>query len=122
MSGSTRDLAAVDHWNASLQRSRERRARSARKIRLRSAASRPLAPAVLLARSATPRTPRDLAELEPWQLSLGRSRARRRAAELQFVPASSRAKRISLGALVAFTVGPTATVAAGQSTASAAAG
>ena len=33
------------------------------------------------------RLPRDLADEEPWQLSLGRSRARRRAAELRFVPA-----------------------------------
>ena len=30
MSGSTRDLAVVDHWNASLQRSLERRARAGR--------------------------------------------------------------------------------------------
>jgi peptidoglycan hydrolase-like protein with peptidoglycan-binding domain len=60
--------------------------------------------------------PRDLAEDEVWQLSLGRSRARRRAVELQFVPGSSRAKRISLGALVALTVGPTASIASGQGT------
>ena len=32
--------------------------------------------------------------------------------ELQFVPASSRAKRVSLGALAALTVGPTASIAA----------
>ena len=115
MSGPTRDLAVVDHWNASLQRSRERRARASRKLKLHSLLAARIAPAVLLARSMTPRGPRDLAEREPWQLSLGRSRARRRAAELQFVPASSRAKRISLGALVAFTVGPTASVASGQS-------
>ncbi|HXB16859.1 MAG TPA: peptidoglycan-binding protein [Solirubrobacteraceae bacterium] len=57
---------------------------------------------------------RDLADEEPWQLSLGRSRARRRAAELQFVPAGSRAKRISLGALAALTVGPAASVASGS--------
>jgi peptidoglycan hydrolase-like protein with peptidoglycan-binding domain len=56
---------------------------------------------------------RDLAAQELWQLSLGRSRARRRAAELHFVPASSRAKRVSLGALAALTVGPTASVADG---------
>ena len=60
------------------------------------------------------RQPRDLADEEPWQLSLGRSRARRRAAQLRFVPAGSRAKRISLGALAAFTVGPTASIASGQ--------
>ena len=61
---------------------------------------------------------RDLAETEPWQLSLGRSRARRRAAELRFVPATSRAKRLSLGALVALTVGPPpASPAAGSASA-----
>ncbi len=49
---------------------------------------------------------RDLSERDPWELSLGRSRARRRAAKLRFVPASSRAKRLSLGALVALTAGP----------------
>ena len=57
---------------------------------------------------------RDLAEKEPWELSLGRSRARRRAAELRFVPAGTRAKRVSLGALAALTVGPTASLADGQ--------
>jgi peptidoglycan hydrolase-like protein with peptidoglycan-binding domain len=57
---------------------------------------------------------RDLADEEPWQLSLGRSRARRRAAELQFVPAGSRAKRISLGALAALTVGPATGIASGS--------
>jgi len=62
------------------------------------------------------RQPRDLADEEPWQLSLGRSRARRRAAQLRFVPAGSRAKRVSLGALAALTVGPTASLASGQST------
>ncbi|HUH81921.1 MAG TPA: peptidoglycan-binding protein [Solirubrobacteraceae bacterium] len=45
---------------------------------------------------------------------MGRSRARRRAAELRFVPAGSRAKRVSLGALVAFTVSPAAGIASGQ--------
>ncbi len=60
---------------------------------------------------------RDLADEEPWQLSLGRSRARRRAAQLRFVPTGSRAKRMSLGALVALTVGPTASLASGQSAA-----
>ncbi len=59
---------------------------------------------------------RDLADEEAWHLSLGRSRARRRAAQLRFVPAGSRAKRASLGALAAMTVGPTASIASGQST------
>lgn len=62
------------------------------------------------------RQPRDLADEEPWQLSLGRSRARRRARELRFVPSGSRAKRVSLGALAALTVGPTASLASGQAT------
>src|SRR5262249_21721117 len=44
----------------------------------------------------------------------GRSRARRRAAELRFVPAGSFAKRVSLGTLAALTVGPTASMAEGQ--------
>jgi peptidoglycan hydrolase-like protein with peptidoglycan-binding domain len=66
-----------------------------------------------------PQQHRDLADELPWQLSLGRSRARRRAAELRFVPSSSRAKRVSLGALVALSVGPTASIASGQSSISA---
>lgn len=53
---------------------------------------------------------RDLADAEPWELSLGRSRARRRASQLRFVPASTRARRISLGTLVALTAGPTASL------------
>jgi peptidoglycan hydrolase-like protein with peptidoglycan-binding domain len=54
---------------------------------------------------------RDLSNSEPWELSLGRSRARRRAEQLRFVPATSRAKRISLGALAALTAGPAAGLA-----------
>jgi peptidoglycan hydrolase-like protein with peptidoglycan-binding domain len=71
--------------------------------------------AALLDARSTLGQPRDLADEAPWQLSLGRSRARRRAAQLHFVPAGSRAKRISLGALAALTVGPTASLASGQS-------
>jgi peptidoglycan hydrolase-like protein with peptidoglycan-binding domain len=56
---------------------------------------------------------RDLAAGEVWELSLGRSRARRRAEELRFVPSGSRAKRISLGALAALTAGPAAGLATG---------
>ena len=116
MSGSPRDLAVVDLWDASLERSRARRARAARRghdaaraaRRLRSTPS-----ARTLLRGEQLRL-RDLADEDPWQLSLGRSRARRRAAELRFVPAGSRAKRISLGALAALTVGPTASIAAGR--------
>jgi peptidoglycan hydrolase-like protein with peptidoglycan-binding domain len=57
--------------------------------------------------------PRDLAVLEPWELSLARSLARRRAAQLRFVPASSRAKRMSIGALAALTVGPATGIGSG---------
>jgi peptidoglycan hydrolase-like protein with peptidoglycan-binding domain len=56
---------------------------------------------------------RDLAAGEPWELSLGRSRARRRAEELRFVPSGSRAKRISLGALAALSAGPAAGIVSG---------
>ncbi len=112
MSGSPRDLAVVDHWSASLERSLARRARAERP-RPRRGAHSGASLSALLEHSDTPR---DLADVAPWQLSLGRSRARRRAAQLRFVPASSRAKRVSLGALAALTVGPTASLASGQST------
>jgi len=65
---------------------------------------------------ARERLRRDLSNSEPWELSLGRSRARRRAAELRFVPATSRAKRVSLGALAALTAGPAASLADANST------
>ena len=115
MSGSPRDLALDDHWHASLERSRARRARANRGRTHRSAAGHST-PSLLLDARGLLRDDRDLADAEPWHLSLGRSRARRRAVELRFVPASSRAKRASLGALAAFTVGPTASIASGQST------
>lgn len=51
-------------------------------------------------------TPRDLAAPELWQASLQRSLARRRAADLHFVPAGARARRLSLGALIAFAATP----------------
>jgi peptidoglycan hydrolase-like protein with peptidoglycan-binding domain len=114
MSGFPRDLAAVDPWDASLQRSRARRARAGRR-RARNNNSSSASPlSALLGTRNHPHLERDLAEEQPWELSLGRSRARRRAAELRFVPAGSRAKRISLGALAALTVGPTAGLADGQ--------
>jgi peptidoglycan hydrolase-like protein with peptidoglycan-binding domain len=113
MSGSPRDLAVLEHWNASYERSRARRARAARG---RARRNSPAAPSLsaLLDSSGALRKSRDLAQEQPWQLSLGRSRARRRAAELRFIPSGSRAKRASLGALVALTVGPTASLASGQ--------
>src|SRR5271163_535528 len=116
MPGFPRDLAVVDPWDASFERSRARRAR-ARRGRIRNNADTSPLAALIRARDQL-RAERDLADEEPWQLSLGRSRARRRAAELRFVPAGSRAKRLSLGTLVALTVGPTATLADGQATSS----
>jgi peptidoglycan hydrolase-like protein with peptidoglycan-binding domain len=107
-----RDLAVDDLWSSSLQRSRARRTRSAGgNARPGTYAESPAILALLGERRSS--DGRDLAEEQVWQLSLGRSRARRRAAELQFVPAGSRAKRLSLGALAALTVGPVASVAAG---------
>jgi hypothetical protein len=105
MSGFPRDLAVLEPWELSLHRSRERRQKTARG-RTRTAAH--AAPSSLWAMLDTRNrtAARDLAEELPWDLSLGRSRARRRAAELRFVPAGSRAKRISLGALAALTAGP----------------
>ncbi len=123
MSGYPRDLAVVDPWDASMERSRARRARERRagaRRRGNNSAPRASGPLFDLGSFAVGNRGfdrRDLAAEEPWDLSLGRSRARRRAAELRFVPASSRAKRISLGALAALTVGPTATLAEGSAVA-----
>jgi peptidoglycan hydrolase-like protein with peptidoglycan-binding domain len=114
MPGSPRDLAVVDHWSASLERSLARRSRTAGP-RARRGAHMSGSLSMLLDARGTLRQARDLADEHPWQLSLGRSRARRRAAELRFIPNGTRAKRVSLGALVALTVGPTASLASGQS-------
>jgi peptidoglycan hydrolase-like protein with peptidoglycan-binding domain len=113
MPGFPRDLAVVDPWDASLERSRARRARAGRR-RARNNPNNASSLAALLDTRSHLRKERDLADEQPWELSLGRSRARRRAAELRFVPAGSRAKRISLGALAALTVGPTAGLADGS--------
>jgi peptidoglycan hydrolase-like protein with peptidoglycan-binding domain len=124
MSGFPRDLAVLEPWELSLIRSRERRQRTARG-RTRATTSRKASPrsaslnslsAILDVRNRTT-APRDLAEELPWDLSLGRSRARRRAAELRFVPASSRAKRLSLGALAVLTAGPAVGIATGVASA-----
>jgi len=112
MSGYPRDLAVVDHWSASLERSLERRARANRGRGRRTPGQARGSALLLNARGG--HEVRDLADGQPWDLSLGRSRARRRAAQLRFVPASSRAKRLSIGTLAALTVGPTATLASGQ--------
>ncbi len=111
MPGYARDLATLEPWEASLARSRARRRRDTTRTARRGGSSKlalvsPVSLAALL--DARREAARDLAEREPWDLSLGRSRARRRAAQLRFVPASSRAKRLSLGALVALTAGPAA--------------
>ena len=112
MSGSARrDLATLEPWEASLARSRARRRRVAARSAGRSGSAKlalvsPVSLAALL--DARREAARDLAAHEPWELSLGRSRARRRAAQLRFVPVSSRARRLSLGALVALTAGPAA--------------
>ncbi len=98
MSGYPRDLAVLELWDASLERSRSRRQRSG--------GARKPSSSMLSLIEARNRLRRDLSNSEPWELSLGRSRARRRAEELRFVPATSRAKRISLGALAALTAGP----------------
>jgi peptidoglycan hydrolase-like protein with peptidoglycan-binding domain len=116
MPGFVRDLAAVDPWDASLERSRSRRARSRGPLaRRRGAPSRNETPRSIdpfgLGALLRDERRRDLAAEEVWELSLGRSRARRRAAELRFVPTGSLAKRISLGTLAALTAGPTASLA-----------
>jgi peptidoglycan hydrolase-like protein with peptidoglycan-binding domain len=121
MSGFSRDLAVLEPWELSSIRSRERRQRTARgRTRTAAHASSVSLSAMLDARNRTTAA-RDLAEELPWDLSLGRSRARRRAAELRFVPASSRAKRISLGALAALTAGPAASLVTGVAAANPAA-
>jgi peptidoglycan hydrolase-like protein with peptidoglycan-binding domain len=113
MPGFPRDLAVLEPWELSLHRSHARRQRAARGRGSTAANASPSSlSAIVDARNRT--TARDLAEELPWDLSLGRSRARRRAAELRFVPAGSRAKRVSLGALAALTVGPTASLASGS--------
>jgi peptidoglycan hydrolase-like protein with peptidoglycan-binding domain len=114
MPGFPRDLAVDDPWKASLKRSRARRARAGRG-RARRSASTAAPTSALIDTGVHLREARDLAESELWHLSLGRSRARRRAAELRFVPAGSRAKRVSIGALAALSVGPASTLASGQS-------
>ena len=110
----SRDLAVLDPWEASYARSRARRERAARRRLLGAGATAPPSLTALLGvpgRAQRGASARDLASAEPWELSLGRSRARRRARELRFVPAGTRAKRISLGALVALSAGPAAGLA-----------
>jgi peptidoglycan hydrolase-like protein with peptidoglycan-binding domain len=127
MPGFVRDLAVPTPWEASLERSRARRARAGRAPK-RSAQARlagerrAFDPFGLGALLNDERERRDLAASQPWELSLGRSRARRRAEQLRFVPSGSRAKRLSLGALAALSAGPTASLAGGGGTAVASTG
>jgi peptidoglycan hydrolase-like protein with peptidoglycan-binding domain len=116
MPGFVRDLAVVAPWDASLQRSRARRERAGRghkrSAKPRFASDRrSFDPFGLGALLKDERERRDLAASEPWELSLGRSRARRRAEQIRFVPGGSRAKRLSLGALAALSAGPAASLA-----------
>ncbi len=118
MSGSPRDLAVLDPWEASLARSRARRERTANKGAggspsrpNKGAGGSPLRLSNLVdARNRVP-SPRNLADSEPWDLSLLRSRTRRRASELQFVSTATRARRVSLGTLIAIAAGPAAGLA-----------
>jgi peptidoglycan hydrolase-like protein with peptidoglycan-binding domain len=107
MSGFPRDLAAPEAWEASLTRSQARRERTADKRSARS----PFRLANLMDAHNRLPSPRNLADSEPWDLSTLRSRTRRRAAELQFVPTATRARRVSLGTLIAIAAGPAAGLA-----------
>jgi peptidoglycan hydrolase-like protein with peptidoglycan-binding domain len=113
MSGFPRDLAVADPWEVSLARSLARRERgrparggSARAAGFAAGSRASSRLASLLDASKRLPSPRNLADSEPWDLSTLRSRTRRRAAELQFVPGSKRARRVSLGTLVALAAGP----------------
>ncbi len=106
MPGFPRDLAVADPWETSLARSRARRERAEKR-----AARSPMRLANLMdARNRLP-SPRNLAESEPWERSTLRSRTRRRASEIQFVPTATRARRVSLGTLIAIAAGPAAGLA-----------
>jgi peptidoglycan hydrolase-like protein with peptidoglycan-binding domain len=130
MSGSPRDLAVPDPWEASLARSRARRektvggnspVRLGKLIEARNmvqARNTDISDTRVMSEGCTPldarkRLPssRNLADSEPWHLSTLRSRTRRRAAELQFVPTTTRARRVSLGTLLAIAAGPAAGLA-----------
>src|ERR1700739_1357092 len=114
MSGIPRDLAAPELWQASMQRSLARR--EGRCIPASDDRGDPLgdqttsAPRNRLMPRERPATVRDLADGETWDLSLGRSRARRRAAKLRFMPARTRAKRISLGSIAPPAAAPAASL------------
>ncbi|MGA8363020.1 MAG: hypothetical protein WB709_00705, partial [Solirubrobacteraceae bacterium] len=78
----SRDLAVLDPWETSYARSRARRERSQSRRRVVSASAKQSPPsltALLGIPSQRGASARDLAATDPWELSLGRSRARRRA-------------------------------------------
>ena len=105
-------LQLLEHWNASLERSRARRAaHAAGTPRTSPAPARRIATAARRPRGARLR---DLADEEPWQLSLGRSRARRRAAELHFVPTARGPSASRSARWRRSPSGPTASIASGQ--------
>jgi len=105
MPRAARDLADLEHWSESLTRSRERRARQDWGRRRADVLGTSVVDLERLGGA------RDLVDETTWILSLGRSRARRRAAHLRFAPNSRRARRLSLGALAALSVSPTASIA-----------
>ncbi|HEX5225978.1 MAG TPA: peptidoglycan-binding protein [Solirubrobacteraceae bacterium] len=105
MSRAPRDLAELEHWSESLTRSRERRARQEWGRRRVDVLGTSVVDLERLSGA------RDIADETAWILSLGRSRARRRAAQLCLVPTSTRARRLSIGTLAALSVGPTASIA-----------
>lgn len=113
MPGFARDLAVADPWEASLARSLARRGRAGSRPRAGTAAGSRASTRLASLLDAGKRlpSPRNLADSEPWALSALRSRTRRRASELQFVPSSKRARRASLGTLAALAAGPAAVLA-----------
>jgi peptidoglycan hydrolase-like protein with peptidoglycan-binding domain len=129
MSGSPRDLAVPDPWEASLARSRARRAKTVgsnspvrlgkliearAKVQDRNSDisdTRIVSGGLGLLDARKRLSSRNLADSEPWHLSTLRSRTRRRASELQFVPTTTRARRVSLGTLIAIAAGPAAGLA-----------
>ncbi len=71
MPGSSRDLAVLDHWSESLERSRARRAKANGRARRGAHSSASASLSALLDPHRQLQHVRDLAEDEPWQLSLG---------------------------------------------------
>jgi peptidoglycan hydrolase-like protein with peptidoglycan-binding domain len=106
MSQDQRDLACVELWEKSLTRS------WARRERLHRGSTASARRAVFELRELHAPTIRDLAEREAWTVSLERSLARRHAAQLRFVPARTRAGKLSLATIAALSAGPVSGLAA----------